>query len=70
MLCDGSSSSVNDDDDDDDDAEDEQDRSSDPLDDEEFMKVCNEQHRSYGKIPHQSQVWIVTCKSSSLDSAI
>jgi hypothetical protein len=48
VLCDGSSSSVNDDDDDDDDAEDEQDRSSDPLDDEELMKVCNEQHRSYG----------------------
>ena len=45
VLCDGSSSSVNDDDDD---AEDEQDRSSDPLDDEEFIKVCNEQHRSYG----------------------
>ena len=43
--CDGSRrSSVNDDDDD----EDEQDRSSDPLDDEELMKVCNEQHRSYG----------------------
>ena len=42
VLCDGSSSSsVNDDDD-------EQDRSSYPLDDEELMKVCNEQHRSYG----------------------
>ena len=44
VLCGGSSSSVNNDDDDDD----EQDRSSDPLDDEELMKVCNEQHRSYG----------------------
>ena len=47
VLCDGSSSSsVNDDDDEDDD--DKQDRPSDPLDDEELKKVCNEQYRSYG----------------------
>ena len=40
VLCDGSSSSSVNDDDDEDDVDDEQDMSSDPLDDEELIKVC------------------------------